>query len=150
MADDVELVEQNCGLRRFVLRDVAERFPHVHHGKFDFAALFGAEPVVELRHAGLGTIRAAKPDRPFANQVADHDAIAVALADRDLVDAERAGTRRAGTLELGLHVLLLQRRDRVPVELELCGDIADRCLPAAAADIESKAFGEMRIVRQKI
>ena len=44
----------------------------------------------------------------------------------------------------------LQRLDRVPVELEFLGDIADRCLPAAAADIERKAFGEARIVRQKI
>ena len=52
--------------------------------------------------------------------------------------------------ELGPHVLLLQRLDRVPVKLEVAGDIADRCLPAAAADIERKALGEMRVVRQKI
>jgi hypothetical protein len=150
MADDVELVEQDRGLRRFVLRDVAERLPHVHHGELDFAALSGPQPVVERRHAGLGTICATEPDRSFANQVADHDAIAVALADRDLVDADRAGARRAGALELGPHVLHLQRLDRVPVELELTGDITDRCLPAAAANIERKAFGEVRIVRQKI
>src|SRR6202030_1317233 len=140
MAHDMELVEQDPRLRRFFLRDVAERLPHVHHGELDFAALFEPQPVVERRHAGLGTILAAEPDRPLANQVADHNAIAVALADRDLVDADRSRTRRAGTLELGPHVLLLQRLDRVPVELELPGDIADRCLPAAAADIERKAF----------
>jgi hypothetical protein len=84
------------------------------------------------------------------NQVADHDAIAVALADRDLVDPDRSRTRSAGTLELAPHVLHLQRLDRVPVELELLCDIADRRLPAAAADIERKALGEVRIVRQKI
>src|ERR1700676_3464205 len=150
MAHDVELVEQDRRLRRFVLRDVAERLPHVHHGELDFAALFEPQPVVERRHAGLGTVLAAKPDRPLANQVADHDAIAVTFANRDLVDADRPGTRRAGTRELDPHVLLLQRLDRVPVELELLGDIADRGLPAAAADIERKAFGEVRIVRQKI
>src|SRR5580692_11254605 len=150
MAHDVELVEQDRRLRRFVLRDVAERLPHVHHGELDFAALFEPEPVVERPHAGLGAILATEPDRPLANQVADHDAIAVALADRDLVDADRARTRRAGTFELSPHVLLLQRLDRVPVELELLGDIADRCLSATAADIERKAFGEVRIVRQKI
>src|SRR6202051_258378 len=150
MAHDVELVEQDRLLRRFVLRDVAERLPHVHHGVLDFAALFEPQPVVERRHAGLGAILAAEPDRPLSNQVAHHDAIAVALADRDLVDADRAGTRRARTFELSPHVLLLQRLDRVPVELELLGDIADRGLPAAAADIKRKAFGEVRIVRQKI
>src|SRR5215467_2436921 len=81
MAHDVKLVEQDRGFWRFVLRDVAERFPHIHHGEFDFTALFRAQPIVESRHAGLGTIRAAVPDRSFANQVADHDAIAVPLAD---------------------------------------------------------------------
>src|SRR5258708_4549937 len=131
MAHDVELVEQDRRLRRFVLRDGAERLPHVHHGELDFAALFEPQPVVERRHAGLGTVLAAEPYRPLAHQVADHDAIAVALADRDLVDADRSGTRRAGTLELGPHVLLLQRLDRAPIELELLGDIPDRCLPAA-------------------
>ena len=45
---------------------------------------------------------------------------------------------------------LLQRLDRVPVKLEVAGDIADRCLLAAAADIVRKALGEMRVVRQKI
>jgi hypothetical protein len=54
------------------------------------------------------------------------------------------------TLKLGPHVLHLQRLDRVPVELEFLGDIADRCLAAAAADIKRKAFGEVRIVRQKV
>src|SRR5580700_11733413 len=87
-----------CGALSFV---TLERLPHVHHGELDFAALSGPQPVVERRHAGLGTIRATEPDRSFANQVADHDAIAVALADRDLVDADRAGGRRAGALELG-------------------------------------------------
>src|SRR6195256_2054582 len=150
MAHDVELVEQDRRLRRFFLRDVAERLPHVHPGKFVFAALFEPQPVVERRHAGLGTILAAEPDRPLANQVADHDAIAVALANRDLVDADCSGTRRAGTLELGPHVLHLQRLDRVPVELEFLGTTPDGGLPAAAADIKRKAFGEVRIVRQKI
>jgi hypothetical protein len=93
MAHDVEFVEQDRGLRRFIFRDVAERLPHVHHGELDFTALFRSQPIVERRHAGLGTICAAEPDRPLANQVADHDAIAVvAFADRDLVDADRART----------------------------------------------------------
>src|SRR5215467_5289050 len=95
MAHDVELVEQDRGLWRFILRDIAERLPHVHHGEPDFTALFRAQPIVERRHAGLGTIRAAEPDRSFADQVADHDAIAVAFANRELIDADRSRTRRA-------------------------------------------------------
>src|SRR5579863_6011949 len=150
MAHDVELVEQDRRLRRFVLRDVAEWLPHVHYDEPDFAALLGPQPVVERRHAGLGTILAAEPDWPLAHQVADHDTIAVALADRDLVDADRSRTWCTGAVELGPHILHLQRLDRIPVEPEFLGDIADRCLPAAAADIKRKPFGEARIVRQKI
>src|SRR3984885_2230980 len=150
MAQDVELVEQDRGLRRLFPGDVAERFPHVHYGELDLAALSRPQPGIELRHAGFGAIRAAEPDRPFANQVADHNAIAVALADRDFVDADRLGARRAGTLDLGPHVLHFQCLDRVPVELQFLGDIADRGLRAAAPDIECKTFGEVRIVRQKI
>src|ERR1019366_5248768 len=48
------------------------------------------------------------------------------------------------------HVLHLQRLDRVPVELQFLGNVADRSLRAAAPDIECKAFGEVRIVCQKI
>ena len=146
----MELVEQDRRLRYSRLRNGAERPPHVHHGEPDFAALLAPQPVIERRHAGLGAIRAAEPDRPLANEVADHDAVAVAFADRDLVDADRMRGGRAGTSELGPHVLLLQRLDRVPVKLEVAGDIADRCLLAAAADIVRKALGEMRVVRQKI
>src|SRR5271170_3599274 len=120
----------------------------LHHDEPDFAALPWPQPSVELRHARLGTVFAAEPDRPLAHQVADHDAIDVPLADRDLVDADRSGSRRAGPLDLHPHVL--QRLDCFPIELQLLGDIADRSLPAATPDIESKALGEMRIVRQKI
>jgi len=74
----------------------------------------------------------------------------VALAYRDLVDADRSRTRRAGTLKLSPHVLYLQCLDRVPAEIEFFGDIADRRLPAATTDLEGKVFGEVRIVRQKI
>jgi len=52
--------------------------------------------------------------------------------------------------ELGAHILDLQRLDGVPGELQLLGDVTDRGLPAAAADIERKAPGEVRIVRQEI
>jgi hypothetical protein len=48
MTHDVELVEQDRRLRRFVLSDVAEGLPHIHHGELDFAALFEPQPVVEL------------------------------------------------------------------------------------------------------
>ena len=105
---------------------VAKRLPHVHHRQPDTRGFPGSQRLVELRHAGLGTILAAEPDGAFADQIAHHDPVGVALADRYLVDADRFWPRQANALELLGHVLLVQRLYRLPVELEFPGHIADR------------------------
>src|SRR5215207_5198429 len=150
MAHDMELVEQNRGLRRMRIGRQAERFPHVHDGKANARALPLAKPGVEPAHARLRAVLAAEPDRPAAHQVADHDPVGVTLADRDLVDPNHLWTGRPRARELGLHVLHLQRLDRVPVQRQFLRHILDRRLPAAPAHIISKALGVERIVRQKI
>jgi len=150
MAHDVELVEQDRGLRRSRRGGVAERLPHVHHRQADAVALALAQPGVELRHAGLGPVLTAKPDRPLALQVADDDAVAVALADRDLIDADRLRSWLPGAGELDLHVLLLQRLDRLPVEPQLLGHVADRGLPTTPADIVGKALRVARVAGQEV
>src|SRR5450830_1493939 len=150
MAHDVEFVEQDRRLRRPFARRVAKRLPHVHHRQANAVALLLAQPVVELRHARLRAILPAEPDRPAADQVAHHDTVAMALADRDLIDADRLGPRPARAGELGLHVLLLQRLDRIPVELQLLGNVLDRRLPTALAHVMGKALRIERVVRQEI
>src|SRR5262249_29608989 len=87
MPHDMELVEQNRSLRRMRRRRQPKWFPHVHHGEPKARALLLAEPGVELPHARLRAVLAAKPDRPATDQIADHDPIAVTLANRDLVNA---------------------------------------------------------------
>jgi hypothetical protein len=74
----------------------------------------------------------------------------VTLADRDLVNANHLRGRPAGTLELGFHILLVERLDRVPVQLQVRRYVLDRRRPAAPADIIGKALGIERIVRQKV
>jgi hypothetical protein len=74
----------------------------------------------------------------------------VTLADRNLVDANHLRTRRARTLELGFHVLLVQRLDRVPVQRQFLRHLLDRRAPAAPSDKAGKALGVERIVRQKV
>src|SRR5664280_718293 len=150
MAHDVKLVEQDRRLWRPFPRRVAKRLPHVHHRQANAVALLLAQPVVELRHARLRAILPAEPNRPAADQVAHHDTVAMALADRDLIDADRLGPRPARAGELGLHVLLLQRLDRIPVELQLLGNVLDRRLPTALANVMRKALRIERVVRQEI
>jgi hypothetical protein len=75
MPHDMELVEQDRGLRRMRRRCDPERLPHVHDGKPDARALARAELGIELAHARLRTVHAAEPDRPvnatMAQQVRD-------------------------------------------------------------------------------
>ncbi len=132
------------------VRHVAKRFPHVHNRQANAAALLLPELLVEHRHALLGAVFAAEPDRAPANQIAHHDPIGVAFANRDLVDANRFGAGRARLGQLQLHILLFQRLDRVPVEVEFLGKILDRGRTAAPAHVMGKALGVEGVVGQKV
>jgi hypothetical protein len=98
-------------------RGIAEGLPHVHDGHADLPAFLGAEPGEELVQARLGTVLAAEPDRSPPLQVADDDAVAVPLADGDLVDADEPWRGAPGPAELFLHVLLVEVLDRMPVQV---------------------------------
>lgn len=52
-------------------------------------------------------------ERPF--QIADLDAVGVALADREPVDADYRRPGRPRTLQVRAHVLLVERLYRAPV-----------------------------------
>jgi hypothetical protein len=52
--------------------------------------------------------------------------------------------------ELHAQVLLLQRLDRIPVELEFLGDILDGGLATAPPHVLGKALGIEGVVRQKV
>src|SRR6266581_4371222 len=146
MAHDMELVEQNRRLWRMGIRRQTEWLPHVHHRQANARTLPLPEPVVELAHARLRAVLPAKPDRATAHEIANHDPVVVTFADRKLVDADHLRSRRASTLELRFHVLLLQHLDRLPVQRQFLRHILDRRLPAAPADKVSKAFGVERTV----
>src|SRR5262245_40035669 len=150
MAHDMELVEQNCRLRGMCMRRQSKRLPHVHDRQTNARALAFAKPGVELAHARLRAILATKPNRPTAKQIADHDPISVTLADPNLVNTDHLRAGAARTLQLGFHVLLVQRLDRVPVQGQFIRHVLDCRLPAASADKVSKALGIERIVRQKV
>ena len=68
----------------------------------------------------------------------------------NLINADHLRRRRARARELGFHVLLVERLDRVPVQLQLRRHVLDRRSPAAPAHIIGKALGVVRIVRQKV
>ena len=150
VANDVELVEQDCGLRGVGIGGVAKRFPHVHHGEADSLAFLLAKPLITLSHAGFRAIAATEPDWSLANEVADYDPVVMPLADRDLVDADHRWPRSSRLGQLGAHVLLVQLLHCMPVEPELFGDIADRSAAATPANVKGKSLGVERIVREEV
>src|SRR5712692_624120 len=97
-------------------------------------------------HARFGAILPAEPDRPVPLQIADHDAVGVPLADRDLVDADRAWRWRPCSLELLLHVLLVEFLDGAPIQVQLAGAVWVRRGPTAPAHKERKALGVEGVV----
>src|SRR5262245_25278905 len=150
VTEHVELVVEDASLRRVARleRGRAECLPHVHDREADFPALFGAEPGIELVQALLGAVRAAEPDWPAADQVADHDPVGVALADADLVDADDRGGGVAGAAQLLVHVLFVQVLDGLPVQAQLAGHIPEGRCPTAPPDEEGEAFGVEGVVGQ--
>ena len=146
----MELVEEDAGLRNMGLGRGSKRLPHVHDSHSNTLTFPGSQPLEELVHARFGAILAAKPDGPRSYQVTHHDPVGVPLPDRDLVDADHLRPWLAGSSELLLHVLLLERLDRVPVQMQFLGDILDRRGSASTSDVEAKALGVERIVCEEV
>ncbi len=74
----------------------------------------------------------------------------MALAHRDLVDADHHRRRRSGLCDLGAHILLVQLLDGVPIEIEFSRHVMDRGVATTSAHIDSKTFGVTWVVRQKL
>ena len=87
--------------------------------------------------------------RPPGDQVADDNAIDMAFAHRDLVDADHHRRGRSCLCQLRPHVLLLQVLDRMPVQSQLARHIAHRSPTAPSPDVHRKALRVARIVGQK-
>src|ERR1019366_7340234 len=150
VAQHVELIEQDSGLRGFGASRVAERLPHVHHGEAHLFGLLFPEKCVELVHARLAAILPAKPDRARAFQITDHDAVDMALADGDLIDPDHLGTRLTGSPQLFAQALLLQILDGVPVKVQLLGNVLDAAGATAPTDVPGEALGVERVVGQEL
>ena len=126
-----------------------KRLPHVHHRQTDALAFLVSQPGEELAHAGLGAVLAAEPDGTASDQIADHDTVGVALAHRDLVDADHLGGGYPRAGELRAHVLLVQLLDTVPVQVQLVGHLLDGAVATAPTHLVGKALGVQRCVGQK-
>jgi len=150
MPQDVELVEQNAGLRGVARGGEPEGLPHVHHREPEPGRFPGAQPGVELIQARLGAIGPAEPDRPLPDEITDDDPIGVALADRDLVEPDDPGAGRPHAAQLLTHVLLLERLHGVPVQAQFLGHVPDRRGPTTPPHVEGEPLAVEGIVGQEV
>src|SRR5260370_56656 len=146
----VKLVKQDRRLRGVLVCGVAKRLPHVHDGEANAFGLLFAEKSVELVHARLTPIPPAEPDRPASLQGADHDPVAVALADRDLIDPNDLRAWGSHAPDLLAHVVHLQPLDGLPVQAQLRGNVADRASATAPAHVQGKALRVQCVLDQKV
>ena len=147
---DMKLVKKDGRLRRISPGRVPKRLPHVHDRQSDSFALLRPQPRKEKIHARFRTVFSPKPDGPVPHQIAHHNAVILAFADRNLVDANHLRPRSPNPPELLPHILHLQGLDRPPVQTQLCGYGLNTRIPATTANIKSKPFRAERIIGQPI
>ena len=152
VAQDVELVEQDGRLRGVLGGRVAERLPHVHHRQANaFGPWLFPQKAIKLVHARLAAIRPAEPDRPVLLQVADHDAIVVALAHRDLVDADAPCGRGLPGASSCSRMYCFSRRLTV-CQSRFSSSAMSLIVPLRQRlpDVAGKALGMQRVLQQKL
>jgi hypothetical protein len=117
VANDMELLKQNRGLRGVRAGGVAKRLPHVHHDEPVASGISVRQAIDRLGRAGFRAIGANEPDGTFTNKIADHDRVVVGTADRDFVDFDRHRRMRPHLFQLGAHVLLVRFLYGVSIQL---------------------------------
>ena len=140
MTQDMKLVIKNGRRRRLFLGRQRQGLPHVHHRQADGLAPLRAQPLIKLIQAGFRPVGATKPDRPPLLQIADHNPILMALANRDFIDPDHPWPCLRRAPQLFLHVLLIQSFDRMPVQPQLPGHRLQTHLPAAPSHKKGEAF----------
>jgi len=150
MAQDVELVEENLSLGGMGLHRGTEGFPHVHHRQPNPGRLLGAQVDEKAIQVGFGPAPPADPDGAPPFQVADHDAIRMALVDRQLIHADHLRGRLGRLGQPGPQVLGVQVLDRVLVQVQQLGHGLVRQVPTQGAYVVGKPLGIARILRQPI
>ena len=150
VAQDVELVEDDAGLRGVALERGAERTPHVHHRELEAADLLRAQRGKELVEVLFAPPLPAEPDRPRPLQVAHDNAIRMPLANGDLVHANRPGRRHARAGQLLLHVARVEVLHRAVVQLLDRGHRRVGHVATEPPDVQHEALRVARIRGQPV
>ena len=143
VAENMEFIVQDRGVRHMRARRGLKWFPHVHYHKFDLGTFFRPQPLVEPVHALFGTVRAVEPDRTFLLKVRDHDVIGMAFMPGEFINAQDCRRRFVSEGLFCPHILLVRFLDRFPVKTEFFGHRFNRGVLAPPPEIIGKALGKI-------
>ena len=124
LGDDMEQVENDLDVGDFGPHGRDIGVPHVHHHRFQLLPLFPRHAREESPQ-GAGFAVFSHPNNAAALVVEDHGQIAMAFADRDLVDGQDAQPLIIGLPILSLQELPIDGLDRFPVQSQMAGDFLD-------------------------
>jgi len=150
MPHDMELVEDDAGLRGVLLKRVSKRFPHVHRRQLNalrFPRTKLEEEEVQILLASTGS---SHPNGATPNEVADDDAVIVTRTNRDRVHPNRSGGRCPRSGDLPLHVDLVEILDRVFMQTLDLGHGFVGHFPTRCAHMHGESLGVPGILRQPI
>jgi hypothetical protein len=142
-------VEDDGHMRDFLLDGQNIGFPHIHNDGVQSLSL-------TIRHSRKEPFKRsclaifAHPDHSASLIVQNDRQIAVAFADRDLVDGQDAKS-----LIIGLTIVLFQKPaidgfDRFPVQSQMFGHLLDSHEPAQFVNIPSQSVGDPQIGIEQI
>jgi len=148
MTFDMKLILKNSRPRCMLFHRFSEGFPHIHNRQLDFAGLFIPQFLKKQGQTCFRSVFTTEPNRPFPQKITNHNPAGMALSDKDFINADHLGAGHTHPPQLLPHVLLFQRLDRLPVQMQFFGNIRYRGVPTPAAHIKPKAFGIKRRLRQ--
>jgi hypothetical protein len=123
LGDHVEQVVDDARVRRVGRDFLAVRRTHVHHDRLEPCAAVGSEQTKE-RPQILACAAATDPKHALPRRLDHHRDVAVALLDRELIEPKDRDTAEIDRPEPRRQVALVDLLDRLPVEPDVRGDVA--------------------------
>jgi hypothetical protein len=150
LAYRILLVEQNSFFGSVILSGICKSCAHIGDRKVNLLPFRRPEFFEKESHSLLRGVFQFKRNRSVPQKITDHDQMSVCFSSRDLVNADHVCFMQSRTLQFLLKVLPLQGLYRIPVRMQLTGNICDRLISTLLHYIKSKSLLLERLARKLV
>ena len=144
--DDMKLIEDDRRLRKAFLHRLDVRIPHVHGNGFNGCFLLIGEGIKE-RFERLVAPVLSDPKNPAGLPVDNHGQIMMPFSQRDLIHGQKLRDPDLFSGIFFLKMLFMKLFYRLPVQIEMTGNIPNGQKPAQLQNItgQSPGYSQMKI-----